>query len=316
MTNWTVAGSSDSVVVPILPAGVAPPAVLGQGLDRLIPIFYQGNILATIPDLFRTADIGGEFRAFISYRRADSQALADQLFDGLNARGFRVFLDRPCGTPGRSFPPLLAEQLIDKRLVVVIESPSVSRSAWTQAEILFARLYRLGLVSIEMPPAQRFAAIVAGNRYRPPGGAWLGSGSQRELRPAELQRFLDFVSQRFAMQVLARRYYLNTLLATALAGAGLPVIPHRNGCIETLSRKGSVLFEMSPIPPRVTEFRRLLDLGRARSATWNVAVGPSSFLPRADRSNMAWLAGELGVLQRPESFVRTIARNISKGQPP
>jgi hypothetical protein len=56
---------------------------------------------------------------FISYRRKEAAVIADQLFDEMSHRGFRVFLDRFSGTSGKLFPQEIAEEIADRDVVLV-----------------------------------------------------------------------------------------------------------------------------------------------------------------------------------------------------
>jgi hypothetical protein len=90
-------------------------------------------------------------RVFIGYRRPETSPLADQLFDALSNRNFRVFLDRVSIDPGVDFQTKLYEHLADKSMVVLLHSETFSDSEWTMAEVDFVRERRLSLLILRLP---------------------------------------------------------------------------------------------------------------------------------------------------------------------
>jgi hypothetical protein len=173
MVDWLSQQPIRSSVLPILPSGANPGAVLPPPLDRLISLFNPGAIESLAPDVLRAAGIGGgDHRLFVSYRRADAGDMAEQLHEAFTRAGFDVFLDRFSGTPGRPFPRVLAEELADKGLILVLESPGVRHSPWTLAEVAFARALRLGLTAVMMPGGVTFQAIPNRDRVRPAPSQW------------------------------------------------------------------------------------------------------------------------------------------------
>ncbi len=303
----------NSTVLPIPPAGADVRTILPSPQDRLGALFDPGPIEILVPDVLRAAGIGGDrFRVFLSYRRADAQDLADQLFDALAHRGFDVYLDRFRGTPGRSFPREIAEELADKGLVLVIESPQIHRSPWTLAEVSFALLFRLGLLAVTMPNGRRFSFIPRSDRRDPPPSDWL-PGSGRLTDPA-CESLVDFIRGRYILQVTYRRIYLETLLARALAGRSLTSKVHADGVHRVTGSGQDYTIHLSSRPPQLGEARRVA-LAAAKKAH-GIIVGPHGFLRPDHAVDMRWLAGELGMTLRHEGEVRKLAASIAAGKVP
>jgi hypothetical protein len=98
------------------------------------------------------AGIGEEdYRLFISYRRGEGQALAEQLFDELNRRNFEVFLDQFRINPGWNFQERLTEELAHKSMIVVLETAQITQSQWITHEVTYAVRNRLGILAIQPP---------------------------------------------------------------------------------------------------------------------------------------------------------------------
>ena len=249
---------------------------------------------------------------FISYRRADAVALAEQLFEEFSEAGFDVFLDRFRGTPGRSFPTLLNEFLMDKGLVLVIESPQVDQSQWTLAEVRFAMMYQLGLLTITMPGGKRFSSIRPRDRYAP-STHWdpvSPCTAKTVLTDTGIKELIAFVRRRYAVQIVKRRAYLDTLLVTALARHGI-ASTLLNG-LRLIANGPGYVIESSARPPGLEQIRRARQAASLRQSC-AVVVGPASYLPPYKQTDLKWLVGAVGVHHAEETAVTRLARQISSG---
>ncbi|MDD6394791.1 MAG: toll/interleukin-1 receptor domain-containing protein [Firmicutes bacterium] len=65
------------------------------------------------------------FDVFISYRRSDGTALAVNVRDGLEKRGFRVFLDERDLEGGEDFDEQLEKNIIAAPNYILIATPDV-----------------------------------------------------------------------------------------------------------------------------------------------------------------------------------------------
>jgi hypothetical protein len=103
-----------------------------------------------------------ERRLFISYRRAESQSIAIELYEQLDAAGFDVFLDTR-GVPfGTDFQDILWHRLADSDLVVLLDTPGFRTSRWTTAELARANATNIQILHILWPsvppdPASAFS---------------------------------------------------------------------------------------------------------------------------------------------------------------
>ena len=143
-SNWSV--------LPIFPKGANPSTAFASSLSGLNALFWTTLATECVPAILAHAGLTTtEQRVFISYRRIETQALADQLFDALTHDGFDVFVDRFTVPPGVDFQRRLEQDLTDKSTVILLESAGVPDSKWTQHEIDFAKRHRLGLASLMLP---------------------------------------------------------------------------------------------------------------------------------------------------------------------
>lgn len=314
--NWQSQRPQHSKVLLILPLGASPGAVLPPPLDRLIALFINGPVELLAPDVLRAAGIGGtDHRLFVSYRREDAQDLAEQLHDAFTHVGFKVFLDRFSGTPGRPFPRVLAEELADKGLLLVLESPQVRKSSWALAEVAFARALRLGLLALAMPGGFPFQSIPGRDRYVPGSFDWSTTvGRGPKLTDLACGAVVDFVRQRYAEQALYRQLYLENLLHRALARQGLSATAAGGGAFQVAGGSNYVL-QLSSRPPRLSEVRRASSAARPLAAHPTV-IGAYRYLTPEDGSDLEWLADELGASLRSEGRLPRLAVALAAGQVP
>ena len=133
--------------------GASPSVLLpSPELKAMNAQFWTDSVTEAVPAILARVGLTlEEQRIFISYRRLESQALAEQLFDALTHEGFDVFVDRFSIAPGVNFQQRLAQELADKSMVLLLESKWAHTSEWTNHEIQFAKRYKLGLLALQMP---------------------------------------------------------------------------------------------------------------------------------------------------------------------
>lgn len=99
-----------------------------------------------IVDLFHALNITASRRkVFISYKRTESQVVADQLRDELTLRGYQVFLDWISIEKGREFQKHLINELNHSDIIIFLQTKNVFFSDWVKEEIIFAELRGVSL---------------------------------------------------------------------------------------------------------------------------------------------------------------------------
>jgi TIR domain len=141
----TLDGYEDKVPLPLRP-------INGQAWE-------QASVVANVLKAF---DLTREERqVFISYRRTDSEAVARQLYDALQQRKFRVFLDTASVDAGVLFQDVLHGRLSDVDLVVFLDTKNALDSEWVYEELLQAEKQGFGIFQVLWPerkqdPATQF----------------------------------------------------------------------------------------------------------------------------------------------------------------
>jgi hypothetical protein len=90
-------------------------------------------------------------QVFISYKRSEGAGVAHQLFNELNERGFRVFLDTASVDAGADFQRALWSRMADVDLVILLDSPTALNSTWVHQELNRAHDLGLGVVQLIWP---------------------------------------------------------------------------------------------------------------------------------------------------------------------
>src|SRR5262249_49465821 len=130
---------SPAVVIPVVgsldnfPSKV-PPALCpsnGMKLDPKDP--GLGNVAGLVLELLGL--LRKKRRLFISYKRTESSAVAQQLYHALDERSFDVFLDTLSVRPADLFQEQLWHRMTDSDVVALLYTASIHSSGWVQKEI-------------------------------------------------------------------------------------------------------------------------------------------------------------------------------------
>lgn len=90
-------------------------------------------------------------RMFISYKRSDSAAIANQLYDVLSRHQFDVFLDTYSISGATDFQAELHHRITDSDVLIQLNSPNFMNSQWCKEEISEANARQVGVLQINWP---------------------------------------------------------------------------------------------------------------------------------------------------------------------
>ena len=94
-------------------------------------------------------------RLFISYRRRESAAVAQQLYHALDERSFDVFLDTLSVRPADQFQEQLWHRMTDSDVVILLYTPAVLSSGWVEKEIERASGMKITVLQLIWPDVPR-----------------------------------------------------------------------------------------------------------------------------------------------------------------
>jgi hypothetical protein len=214
--------------------------------------FWRNDIDEVIPYIFGLIGISEEDqRIFISYRRKDTSALAEQLFDRLHHEGFDVFLDRFSINPAVNFQNRLYQELADKAMIVFLESPTFLSSPWIQLEIAFAIKYRLGYLSININNSPKI--LLVDDEYR---RNIVMRSCGRKASKAILDGLITDIRQQHSIALYRKRNYLNNNIIAALQTKGAVVNFDKSGFINVFNSSGKLNYKIwaTARPPKVNDY--------------------------------------------------------------
>ncbi|NOX29125.1 MAG: toll/interleukin-1 receptor domain-containing protein [Actinobacteria bacterium] len=304
-------------VLPVLNSGLDPYAVLPSPIQHLNASRFDMDIGETVLDVFRASGIAPtENRVFISYKTEDGGSLADSLFDALAHAGFDVFLDRFRLNPGVDFEVRLFEELADKAMVVVVESPLIATSPWVGMEVAFSKKHLLGLVALHAPDAGR-APVPSHQRMTLGDDEVQGSFAQGDLKLTAkgTVHIVDHLRRVHAAAINRRELQLrlSTLWSLLWSGVAPADIALSMDGFDVTSASRSYAISLSPRPAQLEHFyrteRRIAGSGRDPAV-----VSPVAGLGAGRRSQLVWLAEKAGVSHFDVTGLGELANLIAVGR--
>ncbi|WP_169740962.1 toll/interleukin-1 receptor domain-containing protein [Methylomicrobium agile] len=292
--DWKQQAGINGIIIPVLPpsaGGFSLPKSL-QSMNRLADV---GNAAWLATDILRWIQVGAERKLFLSYRRDDTKSLADQIHHALVQRGYRVYLDRFSGTPGRFFPQEIAEELADKGCVLLLESPNLAKSRWTRWEIAFARHYHLGLMALNVDGAPPLPA----GPQSPDRMNVRTQPSSEELSISDLGTVIDFIARRYTINSIARRVFYEELLRKTSQSEGVGFQELGNGTYALSAHGKTALVYPSGRPGNLSELHNTAVTSSFTSTfDFRILAGQHQHLPPRANQELDWLAHLAIVLLR------------------
>jgi hypothetical protein len=207
----------------------------------------------------------------------------------MSHRGFRVFLDRFSGTSGRLFPQEIAEELAERDVVLVLETPGILQSRWTFWEIAFARTYRLGLLALHWQNAPQLRGIVDRHQVAP--------RKNGRLTAAELPVVAGFIERCHTLAALTRRAFYEALVEAAACSKQGAVRPAGEGVVELVNKnklsKGFVM--PSGRPGCLGDVHRLVSASGGSGGLPCLLAGQHEHHRPSAQDDLNWLAGTAGI---------------------
>jgi TIR domain len=240
-------------------------------------------------------------RVFISYAHVDGRAPAEQLFTELSKKRFDVFLDRFRTAPGADFVRRIEDELIDKAMIVVVETPAALLSPWVIHEIQTAVTKRLGLAAIMPGSGSGFASIPEAFRYRLTGAA--------AIDPVAL----TFIVERHRSALLNNRLTLTRSLEREFSDPAVASIRVLGSGCQVTSMSSGTQFEIgtSPRPVGLPLARRTA--GRARGpGQRSVVIHPIAPSPER-RADISWVLSNANTIEVDEAQLATFAQQVRSG---
>jgi hypothetical protein len=282
VSDWLDAGLEAMAVVP---AAATSRVVLPRRMRRSNAIAWRADPRESVPEIVDSVLLDSEDRRiFISYARQDGQPTAERLFEGLTRARFDVFLDRFSLAPGVDFLERIQDEILDKSMVVVVETDAAATSQWIRHEVAFAAARDIGLAAVHVNTAPRFPGVPA-----------------RVSASVSDDVLVEFLLEQHRLQLLARRESLRESVRLALRHAGAPppaIEPTSQGFAVTIANRRR--FVGVCVRPADLQRFRLTDEAAAGDGAFIVHPQPGAHRRRRD---LTWLSGCSRIIEVDEGRI-------------
>lgn len=247
-----------------------------------------------------------ERRVFISHRRSDGLAVAEQLHDALTHVRFDPFIDRFAIQPGQDVQARIADALEAFAFLLVLETPDAHVSDWVFDEVDYALAHAMGVLIVRWPgDPEPVPGSVGLPRLQLDEAELVSDGSsQILLSDAALDRVVREAEVAHARGLVRRRRMLVGSVQQAAEASGGRCVTLKDWTVDvrTASRRTIVA-----VAPRLPETEDLHRLDRAREA---IDAGAAAVLIHAARhldadreSHLQWAMGDRNLELCPENAV-------------
>ena len=198
------------------------------------------RVVSTVLEHFRL--LRAERKLFISYKRSDTEGIANTIYDELDRRGFDVFIDTRSVPPAKDFQKELWHRLADADVIVLLDSPGFRGSRWTTAELAQANATNVQILHVLWPGEIDDGSSALSVFYQMAGDDFLEeqTGKDAKLTPIALLGICDEVERLRARAIAARYRYLVDSFCDAARDLGLHPTVHPDRWV-SVERKNGVL---------------------------------------------------------------------------
>jgi hypothetical protein len=344
---WWLKEDQNRKILPVYKSGAHPEKYLSPTLSILNAFFWEQSIAEATTAVLSAAQVTSDaHRLFISYRRLETQPLAEQLFSELNRHGFDVFLDRFSVPAAAQFQRRLHHELAEKSMVLLLESDRFGESKWTTEEIVYCKQYRLGLFSLRMPhgrepdpkdPTRKratkklpevdddirqtldagdfapgeFPKAVDGGQAGPPD-LYLQWGL---LTAAALQRVVEEIKRRHDEAQLRRLETMRREMLDALKVADAAKFGMRaDGMMSVNGAAKRYAVWITTRPPELPDFHVTYSGSQDPKGTTGVIVGHRQLLEPDMQRRLVWLSGVCRLIWVDEGNIVSAAHDMAVGK--
>ena len=291
------ANATDTVwALPLLPADPPDAAnTLPKDLSQQHTAFWHGDAIEdlALTVLARAGITSLDRRVFLSYRRAETQPMAEQLLDGLTRLNYSVYLDTVSNDPGLDFQLQLFEHLADKSMVVLLHSATFHQSTWAMQELTYALQNDLSLLALRLPGVPDLPGCRAGDQLPLQEQELVPfcGGSAQALSAAALRRVLRSITEVHDRQLVARRADVRKRLLETLRSRGLHPTPTAlDTALHLPAADGSLGTSLLPCsrPPALADLHRASTRQASHYGSQRILVGRTAALPKDRQEQLRW----------------------------
>jgi hypothetical protein len=245
-------------------------------------------------------------RVFISHKREDGLAAAEQLHDRLSHSGFKPFIDRFAIRVGEPVQETIADALEDYAFLLLLETPLAYTSDWVFDEVDYALSHAMGTLIVAWP----------GDPTPVPGSDGLarlplsGTGLMKDdhgydvLSDAALERVVDAVEAAHARGLVRRRRMLVTSTSEAAVAAGCSsCVPLPGWRLKVDHGGATTVVGTAPRLPTAEDLQGLHDAAQTFAPSTAVLVHSARNLRDPRRRHLEWVVGTREITLSPENAI-------------
>jgi hypothetical protein len=244
-------------------------------------------------------------RVFISHKREDGLAAAEQLHEHLSRHGFRPFIDRFHIPAGRDVQAEIADQLEDCAMLLLLETPLAYTSDWVFDEVDYALSHGMGLHIISWPDIEAGIAVTTGlPRQHLARPDLLPQKGYDIFTPDAIDRIIRDVEAEHARAMVARRRYLLLSAEEAAQDAGRQCFLLPGWCMVVQGEGSPSIVQVTPRLPTVEDLHALdgVRLGFSDDRP-GILVHAARRISESRRNVLAWAGGSRDLTLVPENAI-------------
>jgi hypothetical protein len=246
-------------------------------------------------------------RVFISHKRDDGLAAAEQLHDALTHRGFAPFIDRFAIPRGRDVQARIADALEDHAFLMLLETPLAHTSDWVFDEVDYALSHTMGTLILRWPGD---VTAVPGSNDLPrlslsATDIAKDAHNYDVLTEGALDHVIEAVEAAHARGLVRRRRMLvQSIEEAAKVGGASSCVPLPDWRLLVEHGSASTLLGVTPRLPTASDLQLLDDARAAVSAGSSAVLVHSARALRQDLSeHLTWVAGDRDLELTPENAI-------------
>lgn len=232
-------------------------------------------------------------RVFISHRRADGLAAAEQLHDELTHHTFKPFIDRFSIQPGEAVQEKIADVLEDFAFLLLLETPDAHNSKWVYDEVDYALSHVMGILIIQWPGKPKQVPGSAGlPRLILKRGDIVKDGHGYDIFTASaIVKIIDKIEEAHAYAIVRRRRNLLIGIQESARDAGASCMPLKDWALDITgaNKKRSIVC----VTPRLPTCEDLQHLDKIRNHINKKAsaqlVHAARHLSKSRRDHLKWV---------------------------
>ncbi|GAW49414.1 MULTISPECIES: toll/interleukin-1 receptor domain-containing protein [unclassified Nocardioides] len=245
-------------------------------------------------------------RVFISHKRSDGLAAAEQLHDELTHVRFSPFIDRFGVPPGGDVQGRIADALERFAFLLLLETPEAHLSDWVFDEVDYALAHAMGLLILQWPgePTPIPGSVGIPRLKLDPTDIQSNAHNYDVLTPDAVDRIIREVEAAHAHGIVRRRRMLLRSVQEAAEGRGATCTALKDWTLEISGPRGRAIVAVSPRLPESEDLHRLDDTrDRIDPYADAVLVHAARRLDEPRRRHLEWVKGERRLELLPENAI-------------